>query len=138
VLIISGKKIDVMQIVGAVQAPDAGAIAIFCGTVRNHSNDRIVVKLNYEANIELAKTVLNDIAEESKKTFDVIKVAVHHRTGMLEVGDTSVVIAVSSAHRKPAFRACEFILESIKSKLPVWKKEYFTDGASWVEGIPVK
>ena len=110
-----------------------GALASFVGIVRNHDNGRTVKKLFYECYFSVAEKMIERIVEESKRKWDVKQVRVIHRVGSLEIGEVAVAIAVSASHRAEAFAACRFIIEEIKKKVPIWKKEIFEDGTSeWV------
>lgn len=114
-----------------VARPEAGAIVIFEGVVRNHTGDREVAFLEYEAYQEMALKKLAEVAEEVVESRD-IHVAIHHRFGRLEIGDIAVVIAVSSPHRKDAFDACSRIIDRLKEEVPIWKKEVSADGSEWI------
>jgi len=105
--------------------------------VRDHSGARKTLYLDYEAYEPMALAALREIAAELHARFDVDAVAIVHRLGRLEIGETSVLIAVSSAHRAAAFDACRRAIEQVKRAVPIWKKEYFADGEGWVEGQPL-
>ena len=110
-----------------------GALASFVGIVRNHDHGRAVKKLFYECYFSMAEKMIQQIIEESKAKWAVDEVHVTHRVGSLDIGEVAVAIAVSAAHRAEAFAACRFIIEAIKNKVPIWKKEIFEDGVSeWV------
>ena len=113
--------------------PACGAAASFVGMVRDHDHGRPVKALFYECYVSMAEKMIATVIEGSKKRWEVDEVRVSHRIGFLEVGETAVAIAVSAAHREEAFAACRFMIEQIKIKVPIWKKEIFEDGASeWV------
>ena len=116
-----------------VARPEAGAVAAFEGVVRNHHDGRHVDYIHYDAYPEMAEKKLREIAERAVKSFSVCDAAVEHRTGRLEVGDVSVAVAVSAAHRDEAFRACRRIIDEIKRDVPIWKKEGNKEGEEWVE-----
>ena len=117
-----------------VRNPEDGAIATFDGCVRNHSHGRTALYLEYEAYEPMALEKLRAIAAEVHARFAIHRVAIAHRLGRLEIGDTSVFIAVSAAHRAPALEACRWAIDSLKRTVPIWKKEFFADGAVWAEG----
>ena len=117
-----------------VRNPEDGAIATFDGCVRNHSHGRATLYLEYEAYEPMALEKLRAIAAEVHARFAIHRVAIAHRLGRLEIGDTSVFIAVSAAHRAPALEACRWAIDSLKRTVPIWKKEFFADGAVWAEG----
>ena len=111
----------------------SGALASFVGIVRNHDHGRAVKKLFYESYFSMADKMIGKIVEESRKEWGVEQVRAAHRVGSLEIGEVAVAIAVSAVHRAEAFAACRFIIEEIKNKVPIWKKEIFEDGtAEWV------
>ena len=116
-----------------VETPESGAIVVFLGVVRNHAEGRSVGSLEYEAYAPMAEKKMAEIADEARAKWSVHRVAVVHRTGHLEIGEASVAIAVSSAHRREAFAACEFVMDRVKEDAPIWKKEHWADGdAHWV------
>ena len=121
---------------GYVARADAGAIAVFEGTVRNATSGRKVVKLEFEAYEDMAIREMEKIALRALEKFEVHMIAIHHRIGVLGIGETPVVIAVSAAHRKAAFEACAFAIDTLKETVPIWKKEYFNDGETWVAAHP--
>lgn len=127
-------RIDPQEALSAVASPRAGAVVTFDGCVRNHSQGKQVEYLVYETYAEMALTELGVIRDKVLAEFPVEKIAVLHRVGRMEIGESSVFIAVSSAHRADAFAACRAIIDRIKETVPIWKKEFFTDGAVWVEG----
>ncbi|MEK7257818.1 MAG: molybdenum cofactor biosynthesis protein MoaE [Bacteroidota bacterium] len=114
----------------------AGAIAVFIGTVRNQTKGKPVLRLEYEAYEPMAISEMEKIARQAVALFSVEKIAVHHRVGILQVGDAAVVIAVSTPHRAAAFDACEFVIDTLKERVPIWKKEIFEDGEVWVAAHP--
>ncbi len=122
-----------------VRRDEAGAITLFYGDVRNHSEGRSVDRLEYEAHESMALKKLREVAELTKQRFpEVSEVGAWHRIGTLEIGETSLLVAVSSPHRKDAFEACHWCVDRIKEVVPVWKKEHWSDGSAWVEGHPVE
>ena len=111
----------------------AGAVLTFDGRVRNHNDGKAVTGLLYEAYEELAIGEAQKIIDEALEQFDILHVACAHRTGELKIGDVAVLVAVSAAHRDQAFQACLYVIDQIKSRLPIWKKENYVDGtAHWV------
>jgi molybdopterin synthase catalytic subunit len=127
--------IDVAELLSSVGAREDGAVLLFVGIVRDHADGRPVDGMSYEAYEEMAEEVLRAIAREASARLGTDRVAVIHRVGELEIGDVSVAIAVSSPHRAEAYEASRYVIEEIKKRLPVWKKERYTDGAAeWVEG----
>lgn len=123
------------DVAGAVADPGAGAVCIFSGTVRESSDAGDVIGLTYEAWHELAERRLAEIAGEMRERWPVRRVAIVHRTGALAVGETSVIVAVSSPHRAEAFEACRHGIERLKHDVPIWKKEGLVSGeAHWVMG----
>jgi len=130
------ERIDAPSIRDALSRPEDGAVAVFEGIVRNHSRGRKTLYLDYEAYEDMALQQMESLAEHALKEFKIRDVAVVHRLGRLEVGETSVLIVVVSAHRAPAFDACRWLIDTLKRKVPIWKKEFFEDGAVWADGEP--
>ena len=124
------------DIVPALERPEDGAIVIFDGIVRNHSRNRRTLYLEYESYESMALHKLQELASEACERFDVRNVAVVHRLGRLEIGESSVLIAVFSAHRAAAFDACRWLIDTLKRTVPIWKKEHFVDGVVWADGEP--
>jgi molybdopterin synthase catalytic subunit len=116
-------------------APD-GAIVTFAGTVRDNSRGRKTLYLDYEAYEEMALTQMRELAARARCEHGVREVLLVHRLGRIGVGETSVLIAVASAHRAEAFAACRCLIDTLKTTVPIWKKEYFEDGAVWADGEP--
>jgi molybdopterin synthase catalytic subunit len=117
-----------------LRAARDGAIVAFDGCVRNHSHGRTTLYLEYEAYDAMALEKMREIASQLHSNFAIDGVAIVHRLGRLEIGETSVFIAVSAAHRAPAFEACRWAIDTLKRTVPIWKKEFFADGAVWAEG----
>ena len=132
-ILVSQDEIDAGSVIRSVESPKAGAIATFDGRVRNHSRGKPVKHLYYEAYPEMAISELSTIRNSAFGKWPLEKVAIVHRLGKLEIGETSVFIAVSSSHRSDAFDACRYIIDTLKKSVPIWKKEYFEDGEEWVE-----
>ena len=120
--------------VRAVEGPDRGAIATFSGMARAHHAGKRVLSLEYHAYPEMAERVFRAIGEEVASRFGTPHVAILHRTGRLEIGETSVVIAVASAHRREALAGCAHAIERVKAIAPIWKREYYEGGSTWIEG----
>ncbi len=128
------ERISVSDLARSLQAASDGAMVAFEGVVRNHSNGRRTLYLEYEAYEPMAIRRMEEIGAEARAKFAVRSVGIIHRTGRLEIGETSVAIVVAAAHRQPAFEACQYLIDRLKQVVPVWKKEYFEDGVVWVEG----
>jgi MoaE-MoaD fusion protein len=124
--------LDVAAVVAEVANDCAGAIATFQGTVRRQSRGRQVIALEYEAYAGMAEKVMAEIAEATMQRHDLCEVAIAHRTGRCEVGEVSVAIAVSAAHRHPALTACREIIDELKGRVPLWKKELYEGGEEWI------
>jgi molybdopterin synthase catalytic subunit len=130
--------IDARELEAVVTHPGAGAICTFSGIVRDNSQGRTVTHLDYEAYAEMAVPQMRKIGEEIKERWPEARVAMAHRTGMLEVGEVSVVVAVSCAHREEAIDACKWGIDRLKVSVPIWKKEHAADGTYWIEGDHAK
>jgi len=129
---ISDQPLDVAAHSAAVRTPIAGADVTFCGVVRDHDHGRQVVELEYSG-YPTASQVLREVAEEIAAEESVIAVAVSHRIGMLAVGDVALVASVTAAHRKQAFESCQRLVDEVKARLPIWKRQVFGDGSDeWV------
>jgi molybdopterin synthase catalytic subunit len=133
-LVLVRDAIDQASLIRHVRAPEDGAVVTFDGCVRNHSQGRRALYLDYEAYESMALGKIREIAELIHEKFPVHLLAIAHRLGRLEIGETSVFIAVSSQHRPAAFDACRFAIDTLKRTVPIWKKEYFDDGAVWADG----
>jgi len=118
--------------VDEVRSDEAGAIATFIGTTRVHSRDRTVRHLDYEAYEGMAEQVMAEIATELKERYEILEIAIHHRTGRVEIGEASVVIAVSAKHRQDALAACKDAIDTLKDRVPLWKKEAYEGGEEWI------
>lgn len=119
-------------VVTEVADAEAGAIATFTGTVRTQSRGRRVVRLEYEAYTEMAEDVMARLAEELRRRYDLHAIAIHHRVGVVEIGEASVVIAVSAPHRSAALAACRDAIDELKETVPLWKKEVYEGGEEWI------
>ena len=126
------------RLVAAVRQDESGAVALFYGVARNNSEGRRVHALEYEAHGSLAEKKLREVGQEVRDRWPVTGVGIFHRTGRLAIGETSLLVAVSAAHRREAFEACHFAVDRIKEIVPIWKKEIWEDGeGEWVAGHPV-
>ena len=128
--------IDSQRLVNELKAGEDGAVAIFDGIVRNNTKGRQTLYLDYSAYDTMALDQMRKLAEEALARFSVRDVLMVHRLGRLEVGETSILIAVASAHRGAAFDACRWLIDTLKQRVPIWKKEVFVDGAVWAPGEP--
>jgi molybdopterin synthase catalytic subunit len=124
------------EIIPPLERPEDGAITIFDGIVRNHSRGRTTLYLEYEAYEAMALKKMEELAAEALSRYAIRNVAVVHRLGRLEIGESSVLVAVFSAHRAAAFDACRWLIDTLKQTVPIWKKEFFEDGAVWAQGDP--
>lgn len=130
--VVTAEVLDVRAVEALVQREDAGALVTFQGTVRDHTGDRKVSHLEYEAYGAMALKKLKETALEARSQWPQVMSAIHHRHGKLGLGEVAVVIAVSSPHRKDAFLASQFIIDRLKEVVPIWKKEVSPDGSEWV------
>jgi molybdopterin synthase catalytic subunit len=133
---ITREKIDTRFVVDGLKRGEDGASVVFEGVVRNQTRGRKTRFLDYEAYEQMALQQMESLAAQAIEQFKVRDVAIVHRLGRLEIGETSVLIAVASAHRGPAFEACRWIIDTLKRTVPIWKKEHFEDGAVWADGEP--
>lgn len=133
---VTSTALDAQAILKEVETPAGGAVNVFIGTVRNSTKNKKVVKLEFEAYEPMATKELTKIVEKAFEQWPLIKVVVQHRTGVLNIGEVPVIIAVATAHRKAGFLACEYIIDTLKQTVPIWKKELFEDGAVWVAAHP--
>jgi molybdopterin synthase catalytic subunit len=117
-------------------SPQSGGIDVFIGTVRDVTKGKAVIRLEFEAYEPMALKEMNKIVEQAVAQWPVQKLLIHHRTGVLQVGEVPVIIAVSCAHRDAAFEACRFVIDTLKQTVPIWKKEIFEDGEVWVAAHP--
>ncbi len=123
-------------VLAKLRRPEDGAEVVFEGVVRNNTRGRQTLYLDYEAYEEMALKQMEELATQALGQFKVRDVAIVHRLGRLEIGETSVLIAVASAHRGAAFDACRWLIDTLKRTVPIWKKEHFVDGAVWADGEP--
>lgn len=130
------EAIDAPKIVASLKRGQDGAALVFEGVVRNQTRGRKTLYLDYEAYEEMALAQMESLAVQAVQQFQIRDLAIVHRLGRLEIGETSVLIAVASAHRAAAFDACRWLIDTLKRMVPIWKKEYFEDGAVWADGDP--
>jgi molybdopterin synthase catalytic subunit/molybdopterin converting factor small subunit len=128
------ERINTQAVVGRLKQPADGAAVIFDGVVRDNTRGRRTLYLDYEAYEAMALKQMDSLAVEARSRFAVRGVSIVHRLGRLEIGETSVLIVVAAAHRGAAFEACRWIIDTLKKTVPIWKKEYFEDGAVWADG----
>ena len=130
---LSEQPVDLAALIAAVESPERGGIACFLGTVRNHHHGRDVLRLEYSAYVPMVEAECARIVAEAESRWNVA-VSLHHRVGRLEVGDAAVAVVAASAHRDEAFIACRHVIEELKRRVPIWKREYYADGAvDWVD-----
>jgi molybdopterin synthase catalytic subunit len=133
---ITNNPIDIQYVIKSAERAEAGAVNVFIGTVRSKTGQRRVIRLEYEAYEPMAVLEIKKIIELAKYKWKLQGWAVSHRVGTLNIGDVAVVVAVSTAHRKESFEACQFIIDSLKQTVPIWKKEVFDGGEEWVSAHP--
>ena len=131
---ITADPLDPQPFIEHVRRDESGAVALFLGVVRNTNLGRRVLHLEYDAYPQMAEKKLREIAEEIMTRWPISDIAIAHRTGHLEVGETSLVVVVSSPHRREAFEACQHAVDRIKEVAPIWKKEVWEGGEAWIEG----
>jgi molybdopterin synthase catalytic subunit len=134
---ITEKAIDVQKVIDTACSLGAGAVNVFIGTVRNTAHNKKVVWLEYEAYESMAVAEIKKITDEAAHRWPISGCAVSHRIGTLKPGEVSVVVAVSTPHRRDSFEACQFVIDNLKAKAPIWKKEVFEDGEEWISARPV-
>jgi molybdopterin synthase catalytic subunit len=135
-ILVTPQELSIDACSSFVKSDKSGGIVVFEGIVRNHTNDKEVLRLDFEAYEPMAQNEMRKIAERAAQKWPVHKIAIHHRTGSLNIGQTPVIVAVSSSHRGVAFEACEFCIDELKKSVPIWKKEFFADGEIWVAAHP--
>jgi MoaE-MoaD fusion protein len=129
---LSAEPLSLDAVVAEVRSDNAGAIATFVGTTRQQSRGHSVLHLDYEAYEEMAEKVMAAIAAELKARHELCEIAIHHRTGRVDIGEASVVIAVSAPHRQDALAACKEAIDTLKERVPLWKKEFYEGGEEWI------
>ncbi len=138
---VTAEPLDSQRLVEAVRKDESGAVALFFGVARNHSEGRRVRALEYDAYPSMAEKKLREVGDEVRARWPITGIGVLHRTGVLAIGEASLLVAVSAAHRKEAFEACHYAVDRIKEIVPIWKKEIWEDGegeGAWVAGHPVE
>jgi molybdopterin synthase catalytic subunit len=135
---ITPNPIDVLRLLAEVQSPAAGGVVLFLGTAREQTDGRATASLDYECYPEMAQRKLEELVEEARRRWPLVGCAVVHRVGRVELGEASVAVAVSSAHRREAFEAGQWLIDTLKAVVPIWKRENWADGTSqWVHpGLP--
>lgn len=133
---ITSTTLNLQECYHFVDKVSCGGIVTFIGTVRNTTKNKTVTLLDFSAYEPMALKEMQKIANLALAKFEIHKIVIHHAVGALKIGDIPVIIAVSSAHRKAAFEACEFAIDTLKEKVPIWKKEHFEDGEVWVNSHP--
>ena len=128
--------LNIQSAIAWAMSPTAGGTDVFIGTVRNATKGRPVVRLEFEAYVPMAISEIQKIVNQAFEKWPLQKVLVHHRVGVLEVGEVPVIIAVTAAHRDAAFEGCRYIIDTLKQTVPIWKKEVFEDGETWVAAHP--
>jgi len=133
---ITDQPIDKNKIISAAESLEAGALNVFIGTVRAKTANKKVIRLEYECYEPMAVSEIEKIFEEASQRWPILKVAISHRIGILQLGDEAVVLAVSTPHRKESFEACQYIIDTLKQTVPIWKKEVYEGGEEWVSAHP--
>jgi molybdopterin synthase catalytic subunit len=134
-ILITNNPILLQNILAETNDSAAGAVSLFIGTVRNHNEKGAVRQIKYESYKEMAEEIMLEIERETRAKWRVNKITMVHRIGLLNVGEASVVVAVSAGHRKEAFEACRYGIDNIKSRVPIWKKEIMKTDEQWVDGV---
>jgi len=129
-------EIDISEVIKNTRSEEAGALTIFIGTVRNKSKDRSVDRLEYDSYDKMVISEIEEIFKKATERWPIIKCSIIHRKGILEIGEMAVAIGVSTPHRKESFEACQFIIDTLKKTVPIWKKEIFEDGEEWIMPNP--
>ena len=133
---ITSEKLSLEECYEFVTDDSCGGIVAFVGTVRDSTQSKDVTQLDFSTYKPMAIKEMQHIAEIAIKKFEIKKMAIHHAEGILQIGDIPVIITVGAPHRKAAFEACEFAIDALKETVPIWKKEYFSDGEVWVNAHP--
>ena len=132
---ITNNILSLQEIMGQLEDNSAGAISIFIGNVRNQGRSGNVSEIYYEAYNKMAEEKMNEIENEAQTKWAIKKLVAIHRIGNIRVGETSIMIGVSSEHRKDAFEACKYVIDNVKTRVPIWKKEISDETQKWVDGI---
>ncbi len=135
-IFITNDRLDSKACTETVTYPGAGGIVVFVGTVRNQTKGKTVKHLEFESYEKMALKEMQKIADEATERWSLYKMVIHHRLGLVPIEEEAVVIACSSAHRKEAFEACQYAIDTLKETVPIWKKEVFEDGEVWVSAHP--
>ena len=135
-ILLTEEKLNLQVCFDFVKDPGCGGMALFVGTVRNTTQNKEVKFLDFSAYEAMAVKEMQKIAEQALVQFTIKKIAIHHAKGLLQIGDIPVIISVSSPHRKDAFDACQYAIDTLKETVPIWKKEHFSDGEVWVNAHP--
>jgi molybdopterin synthase catalytic subunit len=133
---ITEKPLEIEQVTSLVAAPGLGGVNMFVGVVRDQTKGKKVLRLEYEAYEPMALSEMGKIVDQVKQKWPTASIAIHHRVGILKVGEAAVVIAVATPHRDDAFSACKYAIDTLKQTVPIWKKEVFEDGEEWVSALP--
>lgn len=132
---ITAKPISPQLVIDKVKTDGSGCVLAYIGLIREHSQGKPVLSVEYEDPEEMAENRLREIAREAEQKWQLEKIAICHRTGKLKVGDINIVVAIASAHRQEAFAACQYVIDHFKQRLPTHKTETYHDGSIWVEGV---
>ncbi len=133
---ISPNPLNIQSAIDWILSPESGGVDVFIGIVRNATKGKPVIRLEFEAYEPMALAEMEKIVQQAFEKWPVQKVLIHHRTGVLQVGEVPVIIAVAAAHRAAAFDGCRYIIDTLKQTVPIWKKEIFEDGEVWVAAHP--
>ena len=133
---ITYQTIDVQSVISSASSEKAGAINVFIGTIRDNAAHKKVIKLEYEAFDSMALKKLKELATQARERWPIAGLSIVHRKGVLQIGDVAVVVAVSTPHRAASFEACEWLIDTLKVVVPIWKKEFYEDGQVWVAAHP--
>ena len=132
---ITNNRLNLQEIMPELEDDSAGALSIFMGNVRNRGRYGHVSEIYYESYSEMAEQKLKEIENETQTKWEIKKLVVFHRIGNIKVGETSIIIGVSSEHRNEAFEACKYVIDNVKTRVPIWKKEISKESEKWAEGI---
>ena len=135
-ILLTPEPLSLEAVLRQVSTPGAGGICFFVGTVRNETQGKEVIRLEFEAYAPMAVSEMQKIAVQALEQWPLLYIGMHHRTGLLSIGELPVIIGVSAAHREAAFAACQFCIDTLKKTVPIWKKEIFRDGEVWVAAHP--
>lgn len=133
---LTGDTLSLQEITGRIEAETTGGTCVFIGTVRSQTSGKTVTALEFEAYAPMALAEMEKIAQTAMAKWPILRMAIHHRTGRLSIGEIPVIIGVAAAHRDAAFEACRYCIDTLKETVPIWKKEIFEDGEIWVAAHP--